>query len=310
MEDRADLRYTSRFAKYEDILTSDFKKINKRLTEINNEKININHDELNKQRFNWFDKLETSNSYYGTRYWEYPFAILAADLKPGMKVADVGCGTTPFTPYLCELVGKENVTGIDYKLLKNDQEATHSSFGVRRSFVDNIGFNFIEGGISTLNVSDNSFDVVFCISVLEHINDYNVKQEGLLEMVRALKPGGKLIITFDTGIDIPLNDPLKIISYSGLFPFSHLNLRWPRRRLIQYDSGSMDVFGLVLYKNNSEIFIDQKEEDTLVSYEANKKYLRHASAYNIPYSDLLKVKDLKGKFGILKVILKKLLNRY
>ena len=310
MEDRTDLRYTSRFAKYEDILTPEFKEINERLTAINKEHININHDELNKQRFNWFDKLETSNSYYGTRYWEYPFAIMAADLKPGIKVADIGCGTTPFTPYLSELVGKDNVTGIDEQLITDDSEESHFNFGTRSRVVDHFGFNFKKTSNNKIEVEDASFDVVFCLSVLEHIRDHHDKQSLILELVRILKPGGKLILTFDTAINAPLNDPLKIIAYSGLIPSKHLDLRWPEKRFIRYENNSFDVFGLILLIDDNKVYLDQKESKKAPLYTTYEKYLKTTTDFNISYSKLLMIRDMKGFLGPFKVFIKKNLRRY
>nr|MBC8517989.1 class I SAM-dependent methyltransferase [Euryarchaeota archaeon] len=51
--------------------------------------------------------------------------------------------------------------------------------------------NFIEGTAEEIPLSDNSFDVVCC---LFSFRDFQDKRKGLEEILRVLKPGGKLVI--------------------------------------------------------------------------------------------------------------------
>ena len=50
------------------------------------------------------------------------------------------------------------------------------------------------------NVADDTYDVVVCNHVLEHINDY---KKALNEIYRVLKPGGKLICSFPILENLP-----------------------------------------------------------------------------------------------------------
>jgi SAM-dependent methyltransferase len=58
--------------------------------------------------------------------------------------------------------------------------------------------NIIEGecdeieDITNLSYLDNSIDSVICISVLQHVFDFN---QAISEIIRVLKPGGKALIT-------------------------------------------------------------------------------------------------------------------
>ena len=45
-----------------------------------------------------------------------------------------------------------------------------------------------------------TFDVVTCVSVLEHVPE-EVQLQGIREMARVLKKGGKLVITYDRVVD-------------------------------------------------------------------------------------------------------------
>jgi SAM-dependent methyltransferase len=55
-----------------------------------------------------------------------------------------------------------------------------------------------------LSYADESFDVVSCISVLEHMPP-GAQLAGVREMARVLKPGGRLIITYDKIVDLTSN---------------------------------------------------------------------------------------------------------
>ncbi len=96
----------------------------------------------------------------------------------GKKILDIGCGKGRFSEIF--FMKGANIFGIDpsEKLLK---EAREKSFGK----------SFISGSATDLPFSDNTFDCVFCIEVLEHVPDF---RKAVREMVRVLKRNGKLII--------------------------------------------------------------------------------------------------------------------
>ncbi len=301
------MNYTmSRFAVEEDVFSESFSIINNRLFEINKQFCLVDHTELNRQRFHWANSITQQPSFYASRMWEYPFAILAAELKPGMKCADIGCGTTPFTPYLSEIVGAKNVTGFDPDYFENENQNSHYAFGIRKDFIEKVGFNFFPNDITRLNVPDESFDRVFCISVIEHIEEPSVWQNGIKEMVRVLKSGGRLIITVDLGINCPLTNPLDIIKYSGLIPSGSIDLHWTEKRFVNLNGNGMDVFGMILEKSNKNIFADYKCEKTIVEYEANNKFIPDT----ISKSQIQIGKDITRKYGKLIALIKLVLGKY
>jgi SAM-dependent methyltransferase len=58
------------------------------------------------------------------------------------------------------------------------------------------GVTYLFGDLTTLPFRPRSFDVVTCVSVLEHMPP-DTRAMGVQEMARVLKPGGRLILTYD-----------------------------------------------------------------------------------------------------------------
>lgn len=305
------MKANSRFAQYEEIFSEEYTTLNKVLIELQ-KKYNLqDHESINKQRFNWIDKVNAKPLYYAARMWEFPYAIYEAHLEQGMKVADVGCGNTPFTALLAQKVGAKNVTGFDPDYIIDNNIEGHSHFGARKSFIDALGINFYNDGMTNMTAEDGYFDRVFCISVLEHIDDISVKQKGLKEMSRILKPGGKLILTFDCGINLPLNDIYQNIQFTGLVPSGTIDFHWPEKRFVNYGNGkTVDVFGIVLEKPNNYIFEDYEQTIKIPAFKANNAYSRLAEHYAVSYTQILASKDLKRPLGPLRVFLKSLLGKY
>ena len=72
--------------------------------------------------------------------------------------------------------------------------------------------NFFPADIRYLPFDKSTFDIVYCISVLEHTNDFDII---IQEFKRILKPNGLCIVTFDISIDgsddIPREKAVKLI---------------------------------------------------------------------------------------------------
>ena len=104
----------------------------------------------------------------------------------GAKFLDVGCGAGYAMKKASEELGC-NCYGID---------PDPGEHGVGRYDAASVsGLKIIKGESEALPFEDNSFDVVYCSHVLEHVSD---EIQSLREMKRVLKPGGTLVIGMPT----------------------------------------------------------------------------------------------------------------
>ncbi len=104
---------------------------------------------------------------------------------PGKKVLDFGCGSGV----------------LSYLLAKNDYEVTACDleFGPLNLVKQKIEFprniNFVEGDIATKDFPDESFDVIFALDVLEHVENL---EDYIKLFNRLLTPNGMVIVSGPT----------------------------------------------------------------------------------------------------------------
>lgn len=116
--------------------------------------------------------------------WEYPWALerAAAELVDGARVLDVGAGDSIFPVYLASR--GFDVTAVDV--------AFDGSLATRHG----VDVNYVRADMSRIPMPSESFDVVFCISVIEHLPDTAVPR-ALTEMRRVVRAAGALLLTTD-----------------------------------------------------------------------------------------------------------------
>lgn len=102
----------------------------------------------------------------------------------GLKALDVGCGGG----FSCEFMAKRGVivSGIDQsaKCIEKAQDHARST---------ELKIDYQHGFAEKMPYLSNTFDVVICVDVLEHVTDY---KQVILEIHRILKPNGTFF--FDT----------------------------------------------------------------------------------------------------------------
>jgi ubiquinone/menaquinone biosynthesis C-methylase UbiE len=110
-----------------------------------------------------------------------------AQLQSGETVLDVGCGTGTLALIAKKRVGTTGrVCGIDPA---TQQIARARSKAARRG----LPIDFQIGVIERLAFPDQSFDAVLSTLMMHHLPD-DLKRQGLSEIARVLKPGGRLVI--------------------------------------------------------------------------------------------------------------------
>lgn len=114
-----------------------------------------------------------------------------ARLQPGEAVLDVGCGTGTQALIAKERVGATgHVDAIDPSqpmLARARRKAKHAKRAI----------DFQLGVIEHLPFPNQSFDAVLITMVMHQLPD-DLKRQGLAEIVRVLKPGGRVLVV-DTG---------------------------------------------------------------------------------------------------------------
>jgi 2-polyprenyl-3-methyl-5-hydroxy-6-metoxy-1,4-benzoquinol methylase len=147
-----------------------------------------------------------------SRVYEYPYTYekLSTSLRKGSAILDAGCGVT-FFPFL--LGAEFNVTAVD----QDDYKLTYSKI----NNLQNTNVNFINSSLNRIPFPDESFDAIYCISVLEHTENY---EEIIKEFNRLLKPNGLLVVTFDISLNVASNsmginrkDAAKLIATTNLY---------------------------------------------------------------------------------------------
>jgi len=120
--------------------------------------------------------------YDWSRQWEYPWVLQNVPFKKKDIVLDAGGGTCHFPSLVARRVEKV-IVGDIYRERIFKPEASNVEF-------------------LTLNVlnfkTDKKYDIVLCLSVLEHVDNYF---EAIKNLTESVKKDGYLVITLDLFLD-------------------------------------------------------------------------------------------------------------
>jgi len=147
-----------------------------------------------------------------TRVWEYPFVYHHLQFHVGSlsghplpQVVDLGSGAT-FFPFAVARLGWR-VIAVDA-----DSRATSSlDRAIGRVSAGGGSVTSLLSDARSITLETESVDCVYCISVLEHIPDFEAV---ISEALRILRPAGLLVLTFD--VDLRGNFELGPAAYGRL----------------------------------------------------------------------------------------------
>ncbi|HPF37510.1 MAG TPA: class I SAM-dependent methyltransferase [Phycisphaerae bacterium] len=131
---------------------------------------------------------------HGMRRWEYPFLaerVLAMGADAPLRMLDAGAGMTCVPWYFADRLPNATVDACD---MDPPLPAMYDTINAKSKR----GVRFTDADLRKLPYDDATFDLIFCMSVLEHTDEYD---RIIREFRRALRPGGALIVTFDISLD-------------------------------------------------------------------------------------------------------------
>ncbi len=124
-------------------------------------------------------KIGTLNEQTRDRWIE----TILTNLSPGLRLLDAGCGEQQYKRFCSHLT----YVGQDF----GEYNGEGDSLGLQTGAWDNSKLDIVSD-ITAIPEPDNSFDVILCTEVFEHIPNPIAALE---EFTRLLRPGGQLILT-------------------------------------------------------------------------------------------------------------------
>jgi Methyltransferase domain len=145
-----------------------------------------------------------ANSY--TRLYEYPWAFLTAELSPGMRVLDIGGGISGLQFVLaregCVVTNVDPTARADYNSWSDPGFVNLSpEQHARVNGVFGTDVRLVADRIQDAGLEPGSFDRVFCLSVLEHVEPGEAG-EMMSCLAGLLRPGGRALLTVDLFLDL------------------------------------------------------------------------------------------------------------
>lgn len=184
----------------------------------------------------------------------YEYAWAGNFVKHPHVVLDAGCGLThPFKYFLADKCRELYACDIDERILfpEDTLKDIERDFGkeaaeeIKEKYLYRI--NFIKADLKYLPLDSQKFDLIYCISVLEHMTYEDIRKT-LSEFKRVLNINGLIILTFDYP-SIDLEHFKNIVEDVRLEFAGKLFLNLPNNALTSDVWGKLYCFRAVLRKH-------------------------------------------------------------
>ncbi len=119
--------------------------------------------------------------------------IKLARMQPGEQVLDVGCGTGTLALEVARRVGRAGRAGRVVGIDPSPAQIARARAKAARRRPPSVPIAFEIGVIEQLPFPAQTFDVVLSTLMMHHLPN-PLKRQGLAEIARVLKPGGRLVI--------------------------------------------------------------------------------------------------------------------
>jgi SAM-dependent methyltransferase len=192
---------------------------------------------------------------------EAEFVLEAMSLQPGAQVLDVGCG---YGRHAMELAARGlHVVGLDLStpLLVRGGEEAH-----RRGLT----INFVRGDMRELDF-ENQFDGAYCLFSTFGYFDDETNKKALINMARALKPGGKVLI--------------EILNRDYIIADLPTRVWWEGEGCVVLEEVELNYFSSRIQVNRSVVFDDGRQLEQEISVRAYSLHevgkLMHAAGFRV-----------------------------
>lgn len=133
------------------------------------------------------------------------------NIEPYYVILDVGCGGGKTISRLAQKAVQGRVFGIDYSA-----DMVEYSKNVNKELITENRVEIVEGSVEKMDFSDNFFDVV---TAIETYYFWNSLSDALQEIIRVLKPGGKLLM-----VNEMIKDGVYEIKHAKIIEKTHARL--------------------------------------------------------------------------------------
>lgn len=195
-----------------------------------------------------------------SRFYEYEWA--SKFVSRDDVVLDAACGVChPFKFYLTDKCQAVYACDLDPRILDSDAiiQDIRAFFGsdiadsMDKSYIQKVKLSL--ANLSALPYENNKFDKVFCISVLEHMDQASL-YAAFREFHRVLKEDGLLILTFDYP-DIQFDILEEAVKQAKLTFYGNVSFELPEDALYShFHPPTLYCFRAVLKKQNKNDMLD------------------------------------------------------